>query len=127
MVSAIRFGTPRRRTRVPAASPVWTPPPGGSAADLPSEWAGEAELPSEWGGEADHPCARRRQLDRCLVGHHLHHRLVFGHTIPDADQPLRHLGFGKTLPDIREPELVPRHQSRVVATIACRTRSALGM
>ena len=69
---------------------------------------------------------RRRKLHRRLVGHHLDHGLVFGYTISDADEPLRHLGFSEAFADIREPKLEARHQSRVVATIASSTRSAFG-
>ena len=66
------------------------------------------------------------QLHRRLVGHHLDHRLVLGHAVADGDQPLRDLGLGQSFAYVRESELVVRHQSRVVAMIACSTRSALG-
>src|SRR5258708_7230086 len=63
MVSAIRFGTPRRRIRVPGASPVWTPPPGGlpprapSPARPPPHRGGGHAPPHHRGGQSPPPPA----------------------------------------------------------------------
>ena len=78
----------------------------------------------------DHACTGRGQLDGRLVGHHLDHRLVFGHALADRDKPFRDLGLGEALADVWKAKFESRHSttnySRVVARIASSTRSGLG-
>ena len=50
----------------------------------------------------DDPGIGRRDLDHCLVGLHLDHRLVGFHSLPLGHQPADDLRLGQALPRCRE-------------------------
>jgi hypothetical protein len=77
--------------------------------------------------ERDDPaCHRRRNLDTCLVGHHVGERLIFGHGIALADVPGDELDLGDPLANVGHLDHADGHQSSIALRNARPSRAGPG-